>query len=252
MLNHRVPVLIVCALAIAACQPSQAPARQTQEAQSAFDRAIAAAWTQSASSPTPVPSPTQAPAPASTSLFSFPTQPARTSLFNLPPARTPVPGFAFVLTTVFPPEPTGAAWQSQASSVQAVLEEFIGKLGPDSPVPFDVHVTSVRYECYTGCRSVLMDVVVERSLDTEIETAAAVALSALSSIFSTKLYPYDGAVRQRSLVPPETGKFIIHVQDARGREWSRLSGNWQDLIAHGAGSLSDDGLMDRVEYVRVY
>ncbi len=213
MHSHRAVVLIVCAFLIAACQPSQNAARQTQAAQSAFDTAVAAAAVQAGLQAAPTLAATQGPAPSG------------------PPAAALA---------------TWPAWAlgGSASSVQTAMEQYMLGGLPDG-TPMDAHVVVVRYEYYDNNTAVRMEVGVQRSAETADEAAMTGGINSLMAVFGTAVDP-EAAFRQREWVPPGTRSFRIHVFDDHGDERQVLSGNWADLISFGAGTLGSQDFLGRV------
>ncbi len=219
MRSHWAPVLILCVFALAACQPSGGPTQaeaQTEAAQSAFDTAVAATQTQAA-----VPSP----APTQTAAESPP-----------PPAGALPAGTA--------PTKSALDLQFMSEGMKLYVERVVSEYRPPDGAPYEAHVTFVRYQYFDNGNSAAMDVGIQKSDATKSTTPAAGVLTAFAALYSTELDP-DGW-RNRVFLPEQLRTFRIQVFGMDGKEYLRVSGNWEDMVANSQGRLTAEELMTRL------
>ncbi len=208
MSNHRAPVLILVALALAACQPaSQSPA-QTQAAQSAFNTAVAAAQTQAAPPPTPVPTVTSEPAAFAT----------------LPPDQL----------------------DSMTASFQRYLEEALSSCQPPDGSTCEARITQVAFQYYDNGDAAVVDIGIQRSNVTRDGIAGGAVAKALVDIYRSPAD--STAAAQQHLLPPQMRLFRIHVYNTLGAKTLLTTGNWEDVLAVARGSLTADEFSERLKY----
>ncbi len=219
MRRHWIPAFILCALAIAGCQPSQSSAAsQTQSAQSAFDEAVAAAQTQAAP-----PRPTARPAPTMTLEPTLP-----------PTASGPVPTHSWMQLGEM------ARW------FRFYLDEAVRSYEPEDGSPYEASVDSIEYGYYDENRAAYMYVNIKKSNETADGPVIAAAVNAFIAIYRRDVR--SEAWWQASNVPSNLRLFRLYIHDSNGQETLRFSGDWQDVIAFSQGSLAKDEFMQRLKF----